>query len=65
MSATLRPGQAVSCCQAGLSMCAEQDAPAPWGRSVEPQAVSVQPRAVSLRVTEVPPTAMTEVRSAG
>ncbi|MFJ9712786.1 hypothetical protein [Streptomyces sp. NPDC101234] len=58
-SAIVRPGQSVSCCQAGLSTQAGQPLPDPA------QADSCQPRSLSARVSEVPPTAMTLEYAAG
>src|SRR4051794_38990935 len=64
-SATVRPGQAGSCCHRGLSNQAEQLEPAAWPFASTAQAVSDQPRLFAARVSVVPPTAVTVGRLAG
>ena len=59
----VRPGQCVSCCQAGLAIQAEQPLPpAPSGCC---QTRSCQPRRPCARASMVPPTEVTVGRSAG
>ena len=58
-SATVRLEQPVSCCQEGLASTPEQPEPAP------DHTLSVQPRVLELRVSAVPPTAVTFFDAAG
>ena len=58
-SATLRLAQSGSVWKAGLSSNSEQPLPAPF------HAVSAQPRPLPVRVSEVPPTAVTYFDDAG
>ena len=60
----VRPGQCVSCCQAGLAIQAEQPLP-PAPKPACRQTRSCQPRRVCARVSMVPPTEVTVGRSAG
>src|ERR1700728_4953686 len=63
-SATVRPGQCGSCCQAGLATYAEHPlAPAPMPGWFHTR--SLQPRGLPDRASWVPPTAVTVDRSAG
>src|SRR3954468_22509187 len=58
-SATVRRAHPVSCCHDGLGMTPLQPDPAPL------HTVSVKPRAEASRVSEVPPTAVTNCDAAG
>ena len=58
-SATVRRAQPASVCHVGLEMNALQPLPAPF------HTVSVNPRALAARLSEVPPTAVTNWDAAG
>jgi hypothetical protein len=62
-SAAVRPGQCLSCCQAGLATYAEQ--PLPEAPPPAFHTFSAQPRAFLALASSVPPTALTAVRFAG
>ena len=52
-------------CQDGFGSVAEQPEPVPSGGLAVPHADSVKPRPLPVRLSEVPPTAVTNGRSAG